>query len=152
MKLKVFGMGNRIMMDDSIAIRVAVQLTGWLEEQGVEVVIGETDSEICFHQIKEADFLILMDATRFNLVPGTLTQQQLSKIKPRYKINSQHDMNLMDLLHRYGLKNKGVFIGIEVAVIGFGVDLSEELDTKFCLIVEKVRNLIKEILEEQKNA
>ncbi|PKM96441.1 MAG: hypothetical protein CVU84_01645 [Firmicutes bacterium HGW-Firmicutes-1] len=146
--MKVIGIGNRIMTDDGIGVLVAEGLKDYMEEYDIEIMIGETDVETCLNQIRDEDFLVIIDATLFDLAPGTITNRELSSIKSNYKSYSQHDISLIDLLYRYGKKNKGYFIGIEAGEIGFGIDLSIELQSKFCSILEEVKNLIKDILEE----
>lgn len=140
------------MRDDSIGVRVTEVLKEWMEEQGMEVVVGETDVENCFNQISDEDFLVVIDATLYDLVPGTITQQELTQVNPSPKVYSQHDLGLIELLSRYEKKNKGYFIGIEAGEIGFGIDLSKELALKFDGIVMKVKKLIEDILEEYKDA
>ncbi len=143
MKFKVIGIGNRIMMDESIGVRLAEELTDWLEENGVEVIIRDSDSQSCLNGIKEEDFLIVIDATLYDLVPGTITLQDLTRMKPVYKGGSPHNMCF---------KNKGFFIGIEAGEIGFGAELSEELKHKRHLILDKLRNVIDDILVVCKNS
>lgn len=60
--VKVLGIGNRLMMDDGIAIAVLENISDSLKAMGMEVIIGETDLQFSFHQIKPEDFVIVVDA------------------------------------------------------------------------------------------
>ena len=59
--IKVIAIGNRIMIDDGIAIAVLENVRNKLESMGIEIIIGETDFQFCFHQLKEHDFVIILD-------------------------------------------------------------------------------------------
>lgn len=147
MSIKVIGIGNRIMKDDGIGVRVTEDISQWLEEREMNVMIGETDSESCFYQIEEEDFLIIIDGTLFGIEPGTITVEALSLVKPTIKGYSQHNMSFIDLLYRYKKTNKGYLIGIEVGEIGFGIDLSEALQQKYSLLLKEARKIIETIME-----
>jgi hydrogenase maturation protease len=147
MNIKVIGIGNRIMKDDGIGVRITEDIRKWLEEREMKVMIGETDSESCFYQIEEEDFLIIIDGTLFGIEPGTITVEALNRVKPAYKGYSQHNMSFIDLLYRYKKTNKGYLIGIEVGEIGFGIDLSEVLEQKYSLLLIEVKKII-EIIKE----
>lgn len=145
MNFKVIGIGNRIMKDDGIGVRIAEDIHQWIEGLGMKVMIGETDSESSFYQIDEEDFLIVIDGTLFGIKPGTITVAALNSVKPAYKGYSQHNMSFIDLLYRHKKMNKGYLIGIEVGEIGFGLDLSQELQQKYSLLLKEVRKIIEAI-------
>lgn len=147
MNIKVIGIGNRIMKDDGIGVRIAEDISYWIEERGMKLVIGETDSESCFYQIGEEDYLIIIDGTLFGIEPGTITVEVLNRVKPAYKGYSQHNMSFIDLLYRHKKTNKGYLIGIEVGEIGFGIDLSEVLEQKYSLLLIEVKKTIETIME-----
>lgn len=55
------------MGDDGIAIYVTEMLRKELESRGIEVIIGETDSQYCISKIEEGDFLLILDASYFGI-------------------------------------------------------------------------------------
>lgn len=140
--IKAIGIGNRLMMDDGIAIAVLENLKNNLESMGIEVIIGETDFQFCFHQLKEDDFVIILDAAYSGEVAGSIHLYRLEEAITAYgETNSQHDMSVFDLMRLYSKPLKGCFIGIEVAEAGFGCELSEALKDIFneiCLEVERI--------------
>lgn len=146
MNVKVIGIGNRIMKDDGIGVRIAEDLCDWIKEHGAKVIIGETDAESCFYEIEEDDFLIIIDGTLYGMKPGRVTIEELTSMKPMYKGYSQHNMSIIELLYRNNQINKGYLIGIEVGEIGFGIEFSKEIQQAYDEILEEVRKKIEVIL------
>ena len=130
------------MMDDGIAIAVLENLKSNLESMGVEVIIGETDFQFCFHRLKEDDFVIILDAAYSGAEAGSIHTCKLEEAIALYgEANSQHDMSLFDLMRLHSKPLKGYFIGIEIAEVRFGFELSNILRKKFngiCLEVERI--------------
>ncbi len=130
------------MTDDGIAIAILENLKNNLESMGIEVIIGETDFQFCFHQLTEDDFVIVLDAAYSGAVAGSVHSCELEEAITAYgETNSHHDVSVFDLIRLYSKPLKGYFIGIEVAEAGFGCELSEALKSIFneiCLEVEKI--------------
>ena len=86
MSIKCIAIGNRIMGDDSIGIKVLEELTTKLEKEKLEVIFGETDIEYALSKIEDSDLLFIIDSTYFNIVPGTVTftpiEKEMMKIFP----------------------------------------------------------------------
>jgi len=148
--IKAIGIGNRIMMDDGIAIAVLESIKINLESIGIEVIIGETDFQFCFHQLMEDDFVIILDAAYSGAVAGSIHIYKLEETAVAYgETSSQHDMNIFDLMRLYSKPLKGYLIGIEITEIGFGCELSDTLKKKFndiCLEVERnICEIVKEV-------
>lgn len=140
--IKVIGIGNRLMMDDGIAIAVLEILKNKLESMGIEVIIGETDFQFGYHQIQDDDFVIIIDAAYSGIEAGSIHSCKLQEVLDSFgKINLQHDMSVFDLIRLYSKPLKGCFIGIEIEKAAFGCELSEAIKDKFddiCLKVEKI--------------
>ena len=136
------------MMDDGIAIAVLVNLKNNLESMGIEVIIGETDFQFCFHRLKEDDFVIILDAAYSGVAAGNIHTYKLQEAITVYgETNSQHDMSVFDLMRLYSKPLKGYLIGIEIAEAGFGYELSEALKVKFNGICIEVERIICEIVK-----
>lgn len=140
--VKAIGVGNRLMMDDGIAIAVLENLREALESSGIEIVIAETDFQFIFHQLKEDDFVLILDAAYSGAPVGSVHSYGLQEAIASYGVTGfQHDMSVFDLMMLYSKPLKGYLISIEIAEIGFGCELSEVLKKKFsdiCIEVEKV--------------
>jgi hydrogenase maturation protease len=151
--IKVIAIGNRFMMDDGIAIAVLENLRNRLESIGIEVIIGETDFQFCFHLLKENDFVIILDAAYSGADPGNVHSYKLQEAVTVYgETNSQHDMSVFGLMRLYSKQLKGYLIGIEIAEIGFGCELSQALKIRFNSICLEVESIIYEIVKEVQNA
>ena len=147
--IKAIGIGNSLMTDDGVAIAVLENLKNNLEAMGIEVIIGETDFQFCFHQLKEDDFIIILDATYSGEVAGSVYSCKLEEAITAYgETNSQHDMSVFDLMRLYSKPLKGYFISIEIAEAGFGCELSKTLKKKFNGICIDVERIICEIVKE----
>ncbi len=150
--IKVIGIGNRLMTDDGIAIAIMGNLKSRLESMGLEVIIGETDFQYCFHHIKEDDFVIILDAICLNSAAGSIYSCSLHKALDSYgETGSQHAMSIFDLMRLYAIPVKGCFIGINAAEIGFGCELSGTLKCNFNRICLEVERLICRIMEEEQH-
>jgi hydrogenase maturation protease len=151
--IKVIGIGNRLMMDDGIAIEVLENIKDRLESMGVKIIIGETDLQFCFHQLKGDDFVIILDATYSGAVAGDIHTYNLQVAITAYaETNFQHDMSIFDLMKLYSKPLKGYLIVIEIAEIDFGCELSEALKKKFYDICLEIEKIICKIVKEVQNA
>jgi hydrogenase maturation protease len=143
MNTKVIAIGNPIMSDEGIAIKVAENLKQSFKTNNIEVIIGETDVDYCIDNIKEDDFLFIVDATYYGIVPGSLTLIPLNKSIPYLTDSySQHELSLINELKKNGNIPLGYIIGIEVDEIKFDPNLSVSLTKKFDKICSKVQHII----------
>jgi len=143
MAVKCVAIGNRIMGDDSIAIKVVEELSLKLETENIEVIFGETDIDYALSKIDEGDFLFIVDATYFGLKPGSLTFIPIDEASVEcLQIYSQHQPSLINLLNIYRTSVEGFIIGIEVEEISFSLELSSKLKSRFSHICDKVYNFI----------
>ena len=135
LKTLVIGLGNPILSDDGVGVRVAEDVRTHLPEDTeikvTEVCVGGLtlmESMIGF------DRVILIDAIQFeNNKPGQIHRmslQDLQEISPTQHSASPHDTNLITALemgHRIGLKlpTEIIIFAIEVEnVIDFGEELT----------------------------
>lgn len=130
--IKVIALGNILMGDDGVAIEVAQYLMKNINYSNIEILIGETDVDYCIENINEEDFLIILDATYMGHHVGELSLINLESIKEDTLLKeSQHNLNLLDLLSIYNKNNKGYFIGIKVKDIDYRIGLSKEVKYRF---------------------
>lgn len=152
--IKLIAIGNRFMKDDGIAIKIAENLKDKRKDSNFEVIIGETDCENCFYLLKQDDYVLIIDAIYTGSEPGSIHLLSLEEaVAQSSEVTMQHDMSIIELMKLYKSKFKGYLIGVEIAELGFGDELSPALSEKFqniCLAVEKTLNKI--ILEERNYA
>ena len=152
-RLVVLGIGNPIMKDDGIAIRVAQHIKPRIADKNVEVVIGETDVSYCMDSLSDEDLLVVLDAMYIGEEPGRVRLIPLDKaVSCQIKPYSAHDLNILDAIAAEFPGIKGYLIGIEPAVVGIGFELSNYLRIRFDRICSDVEKLLQMIMEEEKNA
>ncbi|WP_139905488.1 hydrogenase maturation protease [Clostridium thermarum] len=145
MPIKVIAIGNRLLGDDGVAIHIAEKLSKKLQNKGVEVIIGETDFQYCLSKIEEEDFIIILDATWYDTVPGTVTTNELRdvyKLSSNQSLFSQHGYSLIRGLETYYKSLSGIIIGIEGRKFDFDLYLSSEIEESFEDICKKVDEII----------
>ena len=153
MKVKCIAIGNIIMGDESIGIKVLEKLSTQLKKENIEAVFGETDLDYALSKIDDGDLLFIFDSTYFNIVPGTVTFTPIEEAMLQHQqVYSQHQPSLITLLKTYKKSVKGFIIGIEVKEIHFSLELSDILTEKFPNICEEVSDFIYHTLRGVKHA
>ncbi len=151
--IKVIAVGNRLMQDDGVAVAVAEYLRNRLESMELEVIIGETDFNFCFHFLEEDDPVILLDAAFTGSNPGSIHVKQLREASCGYgRTGSTHEQSIFDLMRLYSKTFRGYLIGIEISEAGFGCELSDSLNNQFDGICLEVERIINGIVKEERNA
>lgn len=152
-RIIVIGIGSVIMRDDGIGSKVVETIEDKLHTYNITSIVGETDFQCCFDEIKPDDFLIIIDAMTQGKDPGSIEVMCLTDaLKNRRKIRTQHEFSLLDLIELHYPEIEGSFIGIEVAEIGFGFEFSDPLRKCYEQICESVLNAILNVKEEIERA
>jgi len=140
---KVIAIGNRLMMDDAVAVLILEKIKKTLEGRGIETIIGETDVEFCFSILNEKDEFYIIDSTYYGNIPGTVTFKNLNnKEKITGQSRSIHSLGLLQLVNMYKMDIKGYFIGIEIANIDVNIGLSPILQRQLEYISNKILSFI----------
>jgi len=143
MDKKVIAIGNRLMMDDAVAVIILEKIENILEYNGIEAIIGETDVEFCFSKLNEVDTFYIIDSTYYGNSPGTVTFKSLDYIKKiGVQSKSIHSLGIIELINMYKMDIKGYFIGIEIANIDINIELSQVLQGKIEYISKKILDFI----------
>lgn len=144
MTVKCIAIGNTVMGDDGIGIKVAEVLSPRLIHEHIELVFGETDNDYTLSKIENGDLLFIIDSTFFNTNPGTITYIPISEVVGQCReVYSQHQPSLIYFINTYGIEVNGYLIGIEVEKIDLSLELSDTLETRFLSICEEVYLFIK---------
>ena len=152
-RVLVIGIGSLVMRDDGIGSRVVEAIESSLREHDIASIVGETDFQYCFDEIKQDDLVIILDAMNQSEEPGSIDVMLLSDaLTDRGMFRTQHEFSLFDLIELHAPQTPGYFIGIEAAEIGFGFDLSAPLRECFEQICANVLNTILNIKEEVEHA
>ena len=149
--IKVFGIGNILLGDDGVGVRVVQKLTKEIKNisDDIDVIIGETDYLYCINQIKEDDIVVIVDSTYLNINPASVSY---FNFKDCYRFirnfNSQHESNLLKSLLMEKPNINGYLIGIEISKVDFSLELTKILKNNFDNICLEVLKYIREIYKD----
>lgn len=141
-KTAVLGIGNILLRDDGIGVRVVQKLEEKGSLPGVELVDGGTSTMDMLGLFLTCDRVIVVDSLRGSHPPGTvyrLTPEQLGSYKG-FNV-SLHDVQVMDLTRISAMLGKTpevTIIGVEPKEIEESMDLSPELEAALPKLVELV--------------
>ena len=142
MSVKVIAIGNYLMGNDMLGLRVLENISSRLKAYPIETFIGETDFEYCLSVISNNDFVFVIDAAILGGRLGELTIIPIETYTSQIEGYTQHLFSLLDLIHFYHKDMKGYVIGIEVENIAYSLNLSIELELLIDSISSNVLNTI----------
>lgn len=142
--MKVIGIGNILLSDDGIGIRVVEELRKEEAfEDNIEFIIGETDFYYCLDNINQGDFLIIIDSTILGKEPGAVTVIPFQDCdKFMVGVITEHGDSLIKVLRRENRTVKGICIGIEADTITYSTELSNTLKDSLQPILQEVKKVI----------
>lgn len=147
--IKVFGIGNILLCDDGIGVRVVESLLSDISllSPAVVGIIGETDCFFCLDQIGENDCVIIIDSTYLGSPPGTVSFFPFSECK-RFVTSAQsvHEMSLLKMLLIEYPNIKGYLVGIEIDKIDFSLELSTLLQNNFQAICKEILSFLESVV------
>jgi hydrogenase maturation protease len=141
-------LGNPLMRDEGIGIRLASELLAHLAENpDVEVLDLGTGGLTVLHAIEGRKKIVFVDCAVMGKTPGTIlrfTPRQVSskKVRMRYSLHEGDLLNTLDLSRQLGqCPDDIVIFGIEPKEIAQGEGLTGELQNN-------IRQYVQTILEE----
>jgi hydrogenase maturation protease len=136
----VVGIGNVLLRDEGIGCHVAHALER-VPLPDVEIIDGGTCSDV-LELLEDADKLVIVDAVKGGGMPGQIYRFRPEDITLEQKpVLSLHDTSLIDSLKLMQLwHNIGdtVIIGVEPRELGWGLELSQELQEKMPQIIDAI--------------
>lgn len=131
-KILVLGVGNILLHDEGVGVRVVEKLQSEYEfSPNVELMDGGTLGLRLMEPISEVDVLIVVDAVKNGEPPGTLYRLPADVLAKRVAFkNSLHQLNLVETLALADILGKSpssaTIIGVEPADISpWGTELTE---------------------------
>lgn len=150
----VLGLGNLLLSDDGVGLRLLDELSQEAGEWGerVEFLDGGTQGLALLAQISERPALVVLDAVQMGAPPGTVhvvrTPDLLSWNVSRAA--TAHEGNALELLHAAALlgdlPSEVIVIGVEPKSVKTGIGLSEALKGALRPAAERAREVIREVL------
>ena len=136
----VVGIGNILLRDEGIGCHVAHALER-VTLPDVEIIDGGTCAD-ALQLLENADKVVIVDAVKGGGMPGQIYRFGPGDVAlDQKRVLSLHDMGLIDSLkltqlwHNIG---ETVIIGVEPRELGWGLELSPELQQKMPQIIDAV--------------
>jgi hydrogenase maturation protease len=143
-KTLVLGLGNILLTDEGVGVRVVERLQARYEFPGdVEVLDGGTLGLDLLPYVEGADRLLVVDAVEIGADPGTLVRLEGDQIPSVFGPKlSPHQVGFADLLDAARLTDclpeERVLWGMQPGSLQVGLDLSPAVDAQVELLVEGV--------------
>ena len=122
-RVTVMGIGNPLMMDEGVGVRVMEVMMGTLQfPDNVTLVDAGTMGMGILNLFKECDYLLVVDAVDgTGEAPGTVVRLTPEDLAPNQVKHSMHDVRLVDVLEAamlMGNRPEADCIGIQIADMG----------------------------------
>lgn len=149
MKTALLGIGNILLSDEGIGVRVveAIQERYNLPDD-LEIIDGGTMGLDLLPFIEHKDRLLIVDAVNIGQPPGTITEIEGDDI-PRFLAvkMSVHQIGLPDMLS--AAKMMGILpremclVGIQPEILKTGLEMSETMTANLDLLIDAVSNRLR---------
>ena len=130
MRVVVLGIGNILLSDEGVGVRVIERLDQrWRLPPEVEVIDGGTCGMEMLEQLEDLDALIVVDCVRFGQPPATPVLLKGDDVPVFFKTKlSPHQVSLSDVLASLEFTNRAprhtVIIGMQPASMELGMELT----------------------------
>jgi hydrogenase maturation protease len=148
-KILVLGLGNTLLGDEGVGVRVVELLKERGEYDNVEFMDGGTLSFSLAGAIADSDQLIVIDAANLQKKAGDLqvfVDEEMDHFLGAGKLSSVHEVSLLDLLSVTALSSKlpqpRALIGVQPKEIDWSDVLSSEVTAALKPAAESVELLI----------
>jgi hydrogenase maturation protease len=141
-KILVLGLGNILLQDEGLGVHALQRLASdyqWPPD--VEIMDGGTKGLDLLPFLEGVSGLLILDAVQVGEAPGTLIRLEGSDIPKALSVKmSMHQVGLQELLALGDLQGilppRVVLLGLEPAVVDWGLDLSPSIADKLKKLVE----------------
>jgi hydrogenase maturation protease len=150
LNILVLGIGNVLLTDEGIGVRALNELQRrYTFPENVELLDGGTAGIELLRHIRNRDYLIIIDAMKFDQEPGTVSRVEGEDVPAAFRTRiSPHQLGLSDLLAAAMLTDelpkKLVLFGVEPENLDIGLDLTDtveaSLEKLMGAIIDEVRS------------
>ena len=144
MDILVLGIGNVLLTDEGIGVRALNELERrYTFPENVELLDGGTAGIELLRHIRNRDYLIIIDAMKFNQEPGTVSRVEGNDVPAAFRTRiSTHQLGLSDLLAAAMLTGELpenlVLFGVEPESLDIGLNLTDTVEAS----VEKLTGAV----------
>jgi hydrogenase maturation protease len=144
MNILILGLGNILLSDEGVGVRVVEAFQERYEvPEGVEVIDGGTSGMDLIDLIERRDHLMVIDAVRTGDPPGTIIRLRGDEVPAFFRSRiSPHQLGLSDVLAALKVLDtepRGLtLIGIVPVELDLGLDLSPAITEKLPQILDMV--------------
>ena len=145
----VLGVGNPLLKDDGAGVHAAAQLKAAMgERESLQVLDAGTLGFALLPEVQRCGALIIIDAAREDLAPGTVTVREGAAMDGfvRRRGRSVHEVGVADLLDMARLSGRlpvrRALIAIEPAEIDWGTDCTPAVASALPVAVARVSDLL----------
>ncbi|GFP74561.1 hydrogenase maturation protease [Clostridium fungisolvens] len=145
--IKVIGIGNILMCDDGIPMKIINAIEHRLRRLDLDMqfIKAETDLDFALDCLSDDDLIFIIDSTYFGVECGTVTLISLEENEQYIKSSSfMHNKSLISEIRNTKLNISGFIIGIEADQICFSLSLSKKMVKQFENVCNEVYEIIKE--------
>jgi hydrogenase maturation protease len=144
MNLLVIGLGNILLQDEGVGVRLVERLDERFElPGGVEVLDGGTSGMELIHSIADRDALILCDAVRSDAPPGTILRITGEQLPSFFQTKlSPHQLGVSDVLATLTLLERVPQSVTLIGIVPQDLDLGMELSPKIESVIEDALELV----------
>ena len=134
MDILVLGIGNVLLTDEGVGVRALKELERrYIYPENVELLDGGTAGIELLRHIRNRDYLIIIDAMKWNQKPGTVGRVEGDDVPAAFRTRiSPHQLGLSDLLAAAMLTDELpknlVLFGVEPESLDIGLDLTETVE------------------------
>lgn len=139
----VLGIGNILLRDEGVGVRVIERMRQLDLPEGVDLVDGGTAGADLLDTLAERRKVIIVDTVQADCAPGTVVRFGADDLaKPEREGISLHELGLYEALmmtKKLGCAPEEVVIfGVKPKEIGYGLELTKEIETILPDIIELV--------------
>jgi hydrogenase maturation protease len=147
--IAVLGLGNILLRDEGVGVRIAEHLlNNYIFSPVVKVIDAGTLGFGLISEIQDIQKLIVVDAVKAGKTPGTIykfTQNDIDTTIPQ--LLSAHDVGFLEVIEQWklmGVLPEVIFLGIEpYDMSSWGMELSDCISNKMPRLVELVLDELK---------
>ncbi len=144
MRIAVLGVGNILLGDEGVGVRVVERLErDYRFPPGVSLIDGGTSGMEMLEDLEGLDKLVMVDAVRAGLAPATPLKLVGDQVPVFFKTKlSPHQIGLSDVLATLALTGnapgEAVIVGIEPVSLELSLALTPEVEAKLPELVDMV--------------